>query len=165
MPDKFLNQDRTVEFWATIKTALAGKVDIATLEKYPTTEAMATAIATALVGYAKSDGVTEEINAKITEALVEYVTQAEMDSAIAEAISKASEITISVVDALPEQGQEKVIYFVPSKTSFEKNVKDEYMWIDGKYELIGSTAIDLANYWSKDDLTVMTAEELQEILK
>lgn len=166
---KVPNSARVQELWVAIKTALAGKVDVSKLEEYPTTDAMATAIAIALVDYAKSADVTNEITQKIADALAEYVTKTEIElkikQAINEAISEVAGISISVVDSLPEKGQEKVIYFVPSKTSAEKNVKDEYMWVDGKYELIGSTAIDLANYWSKNDLTVMTAEELQEILK
>lgn len=164
MADKFMNQDRTSEFWAAIKTALAGKVDLAKLDEYPTVDAMATAIATALVDYAKSADVTEEINQKITDALVEYVTQTQMNEAIAEAIKEVSGITVSVVNVLPEQGEENVIYLVPSKSSTEKNVRDEYMWIDGKWELIGSTAVDLTNYWSKDELAIMTEQELKEIL-
>lgn len=165
MNEKFLNEDRTRELWTAIKTALAGKLDLDALDEYATTEAVATAIATALIGYAKSDAVTEEITQKITEALADYITQTQMDSAIAEAIGKVSQISIAVEDELPQTGEEKVIYFIPSTTSTEKNIKDEYMWVDGKYELIGSTAIDLTQYWSKDELKIMTSEELQEILK
>ena len=38
------------------------------------------------------------------------------------------------------------------------------MWIDGQFELLGSTEIDLSGYWAKDELRMMTAEELQAIL-
>ena len=165
MAESFLNKDRTGELWAAIKTALAGKVDLSELKsEYPTTEAMGTAIATALLGYAKSDAVSQEITEKIGQALAEYITKTQMDQAIQEAIVEATGMTVSVEDKLPDTGVEKVIYLVPSATSTEKNVKDEYLWVDGRWELVGSTAVDLTGYWSKEDLTAMTSEELQEII-
>lgn len=160
MADKFLNQDRTSELWAAIKTALAGKVDLSALDNYTTPDAVATAIATALTDYAKNTDVTNAI----TTALADYVTKTQMDEAIQQAIVDATGMTVSVVDSLPETGTEKVIYLVPSATSATNNVKDEYLWVDNKWELVGSTAVDLTNYWSKTDLTVMTAEELEGIL-
>lgn len=164
MAESFLNKGRTGELWAAIKTALAGKVDLDKLDEYPTTDAMGTAIATALIGYAKSDAVSNEITEKIVAALTDYITQSQMDQAIQEAIVEATGMTVSVVDKLPETGVEKVIYLVPSTTSTEKNVKDEYLWVNEEWELVGSTAIDLTGYWSKEELVVMSSEELREIL-
>ena len=40
---------------------------------------------------------------------------------------------------------------------------DEYMWVNEKFELIGSTQIDLSDYWSKTDLVAITDEELDAI--
>ena len=38
------------------------------------------------------------------------------------------------------------------------------MWINGAWELLGSTEEDLTGYWSKQELRAMTAAELQAIL-
>lgn len=140
--DTFLNGDRTAELWTAIKTALAGKVDNKTLEEYAPIEGVATAIATALA---------------------DYMTADEVKAAIAGAVVSASGVRFEAVDELPEAGEINVIYLVPNGQT-GSNVKDEYMWIDSKWELLGSTEANLTNYWSKDELSAMTADELKAIL-
>lgn len=54
--------------------------------------------------------------------------------------------TVSLVDALPEIGDKKYIYFLPAEDQSQGNVYDEYMYIDNKFEKIGSTSIDLSDY-------------------
>lgn len=60
-----------------------------------------------------------------------------------------------VVSALPTTDiQTNVIYLVPASKSTAKNVKDEYINIDGTtsgWELIGSTAVDLSDYLKSTD--------------
>lgn len=55
-----------------------------------------------------------------------------------------------VVDALPDVGVEKTIYFVPATTTKDKNIYDEYLYINNAWELIGSTQVDLSNYLKID---------------
>lgn len=43
------------------------------------------------------------------------------------------------------------------------NIYEEYVWVNGQFELIGSTQIDLSDYWSKTDLVAITDEELDAI--
>lgn len=162
MPEKkehVLNTERTAELWTAIKTALAGKANLSDLDGYTTPEAVATAITSALSSYATN----ASVQTAIATALANYMTTSEVNDAIASAVVAAVGIRFESVDILPETGEAKVIYLVPNgKTG--SNVKDEYMWIDGAWELLGSTAVDLTEYWSKEELSIMTAEELQEIL-
>lgn len=151
---------RISELWLTIKTLLAGKVDTSTLENYTTADAVASAITIALTGYAKS----AEVSEAITKALADYMTSAEVNAAIVQAIKETSKLRKEVVDQLPEVGEDDVIYLVPSDNPTEKNIKLEYIYINGEYEQIGSTTADLSQYWSKDELEIMSAEELEEIL-
>ena len=155
----FPNSARIAELWAAIKTALAGKADLAALDGYTTPDAVATAITSALANYATNAGVQTAIAA----ALANYMTGSEVNDAITTAVVAASGIKFESVDTLPEPGEANVIYLIPNNST-GNNVKDEYMWIDGKWELLGSTAVNLAEYWSKDELSVMTAEELKAIL-
>ena len=89
-------------------------------------------------------------------------------------IAKLKVSTMQVVDALPEEGEEGIIYLVlKTKDSLYNvnqtgNVFNEYLWEfyrdendniitgeDGKrgfYELIGDTAVDLTDYITKQDL-------------
>jgi len=67
-------------------------------------------------------------------------------------ISELVSFDVSVLDELPDAGVEHILYLIPSKTELEKNVRDEYLWVDEKWEIIGSTAIDLDNYYTKDEV-------------
>ena len=81
------------------------------------------------------------------------------------AIAAIKTFKVVSVDALPASGEEKTIYLVPSAKSAEKNVKDEYLWIDGKWEQIGSTAVDLKGYVKsvneKSGEVVLTGDDIK----
>lgn len=59
---------------------------------------------------------------------------------------------IEVVTELPEIGEANVIYLVPKQDEDENNVFDEYIWINDDWELIGTTDIDLSNYYTKSEV-------------
>lgn len=63
------------------------------------------------------------------------------------------------VDVLPEVGKTNVLYLVPAEKETEKNVHDEYIYTNGKWEIIGSTSIDLTGYVTIEQL----AEELKNV--
>lgn len=50
-----------------------------------------------------------------------------------------------VVNVLPSTGVEGTIYLVPSSTSPSGDIYDEYIYVDGDFEKIGTTKADLAN--------------------
>lgn len=56
-------------------------------------------------------------------------------------------LVFQLVDSLPQTGVENVIYLVPNNGE-GNNVKDEYMWINNAWELIGTTACDLSGYYT-----------------
>lgn len=152
---------RIIELWTTIKTLLAQKVDVSALKDYPTIDAVASAISTALLDYATDS----DVQSKIASALVDYMTRSEINEAIVNAIKNTSKLRKEVVDVLPEVGEDDVIYLVPSDNPSERDIKLEYLYINGEYEQIGSTMTDMDQYWSKEELSIMTPEELEEILK
>lgn len=88
--------------------------------------------------------------------LVNYYKKNEVDGLIAALHS----ISMQVVESLPEMDQrENVIYLVPAKGPNAENAKDEYIWVDGKWELIGTTRIAITqvhkaekNDYAKDDI-------------
>ena len=69
-----------------------------------------------------------------------------------EQIAGIVQFDIQVVSALPETGKKGVIYLIP-KTNTQTDAHNEYIWIadQSKYELIGTTAVDLSNYYTKDE--------------
>ena len=54
--------------------------------------------------------------------------------------------------------------YTSPKSGDSSDIFDEYMWVNNAFEKIGSTRIDLSNYWSKDELQPMTKEALADIL-
>lgn len=79
-------------------------------------------------------------------------TNFKTETEIQEMISKSSSFKKEVVDALPSSGEENVFYLVKDTNGKDGNNYLEYLWINGKWELIGSTQVDLSGYASKIDL-------------
>ena len=77
----------------------------------------------------------------------ETYTQQEINNLI----GSISTINFTVVDSLPAEGELNLIYLIPSTHPEEQNVKDEYIWINNSWEKIGNTAVDLTNYYTKEE--------------
>lgn len=74
-------------------------------------------------------------------------------SKILELIDAINEFNISIVHVLPAENIDNhTIYFVSKTTSGGNDVYDEYIFIDNKWEHIGSTAIDLSDYYNKSQV-------------
>ena len=63
-------------------------------------------------------------------------------------ISQIKSVSIQTVEVLPDVGETNIIYFLP-KEGVENDVYDEYIWINEDWEHIGSTSVDLSNYYTK----------------
>ncbi len=63
-----------------------------------------------------------------------------------------------VVTALPEEDAENAIYLLPNEEGAAENLFDEYIFVDGKWEKIGSAAVavDLDEYVKKTDYASST---------
>lgn len=72
------------------------------------------------------------------------------------AIASAA-ITPKVVATLPATGEARFLYLVPQNAQGEQNYYDEYLYIDEKWEMIGTTKIDLSEYYSKAEVDAMFA--------
>lgn len=176
---KFLSDlhDKKADF-DDVETALDGKVDkvtgksLSTNDYSDTDKAIVDGVTSALALKAdkseiptKTSDLTND-NGFITNTvnnLVNYYTktqtytQAEVDALISSIVS----LNIKVVATLPTTNiSTTTIYLVPSADPQTQNVKDEYINIDGTttgWERIGSTAIDLSDYVTNEDLTTALA--------
>lgn len=81
-------------------------------------------------------------------------------SNLKEAIGSLNSFEIQVVDTLPEIGDDRCIYLVPVDQEEEKDVYDEYIYINNKWELLGSTEIDLSGYATKEELDKKIQDEV-----
>lgn len=154
MAMKFLDENGVSTLCAGILGKVAGN-----LANYVQTSDLISAIQAALSEYATNTGV----QSAIAVALTNYMTTDDTNAAIAQAVADAASMKFEKVDSLPNTGESNVIYLVPNGGT-DTNVKDEYMWIDDAWELMGSTSIDLTQYWSKSELQAITTDELAAIL-
>lgn len=65
-----------------------------------------------------------------------------------------------IVEVLPSEGKKGTVYLRAKAAADTDNVYDEYMWISGSWELIGTTAMDLSDYLKKTDLRPITNAEI-----
>lgn len=102
------------------------KDDIATLKSGKADKS------TTLAGYGIDDAYTKE----------------QTDSAISTAVAKADHLKREIVSALPEvdSADEHTIYMVGTGEGSENSVYEEYMLVNGGFEKIGSSEVDLTNY-------------------
>ena len=104
---------------------------------------------------------------KVANDLANYYTKTQTYTReeINQKIGAIKTASFEVVDILPASGEENIIYLV-SKDGEEPDTHDEYIWVDGAWELIGSTQIDLSNYLQKtgdaSDTTVTFVSESGE---
>ena len=81
-------------------------------------------------------------------------TKQETDSAIAAAIAAVDHLSREIVETLPENANENVIYMVRREGGTGQDVYNEYMYINGVWEIIGDTSVDLTDYAKKEDIVV-----------
>lgn len=83
-------------------------------------------------------------------------TKQQTDSAIAAAIAAVDHLSREIVEALPEtaNANENVIYMVLRGGGTGQDVYNEYMYINGTWEIIGDTSVDLTDYAKKEDILV-----------
>ena len=93
-----------------------------------------------------------------------YQTAKNVTDAINEAIGGLTGISFEIVETLPTQGKTGVIYLIAHSHGTKDNY-DEYIWLakSKSYEKIGNTDVDLSNYVTKNDITIMTEQELAAI--
>jgi hypothetical protein len=100
----------------------------------------------------KSDSVGSGGSKLVTQTAVKDFTFSK--SEIQELIAQG--FKVELVNSLPQQGESNVIYLVPSSDPDQGNIKDEYLWINNAWELVGSTAVDLSDYYTKSEVDNLT---------
>lgn len=100
-------------------------------------------------------GVPNQIKDSIVDNLESLATDKSLSAnqgrILKEMIANLASLRIEVVDQLPDEGELNVIYLVKKEGS-ELDTHDEYVFINNKWEKIGSTEIDLSNYYTKEEI-------------
>lgn len=64
-------------------------------------------------------------------------------------VSESAGLHREIVSSLPATGDENTIYMVLDSSATGSDIYDEWLWTNGAYEHIGSTRVDLTDYYNK----------------
>lgn len=96
-----------------------------------------------------------DLTAASSKAVREYVKSV---------LANVAGFTAEIIERFPaDGGQAGVIYLLDNSTTQGDNAYSEYMWINNKWELIGSTAVNLSEYVKASELTPLTNSEIETI--
>lgn len=122
------------------------------LKSYATKEDLLKIDVTGQLGdYAKK----KEIPTKLSQLTNDktFKTEAEIQAII----NNSKKLKKEVVTSLPFAGTDDVIYLLKNKND-SNNVYTEYLWINGSWEIIGDTKVDLTDYAKKSDIKTKLSE-------
>ena len=105
----------------------------------------------------------------ITEIPAEYITEEELEAKdyateafVMDQINNAEHFHREIVDALPLTGKDNILYLVPKKGS-DKDIYNEYIWAGVDYELMGTTAVDLSDYYKKGEVDTLLDNKVTKV--
>lgn len=115
-------------------------------------------------------GLNDALGAKADKAntlagygITDAYTKGDTDSKIAQAVANAHHLKREIVEELPDvsSANEDTIYMVGDGTGEEENQKyEEFMLINGAFEKIGDSAVDLTNYALKTEVDAAKQEAI-----
>ena len=79
------------------------------------------------------------------------------ESEIQRLINNSTKLKKEVVTSLPSTGKDDVIYLLKNKND-TNNYYTEYMWISGRWEIIGDTKVDLSGYATKEEIPTKVSQ-------
>ena len=94
-------------------------------------------------------------NAAGTKAVYDFVTKA---------IADVSGFHAEIVSELPETGKTNILYLVAKTEAASGDGYDEYLYINGAWERVGSTDIDLSGYVKASEMHAITNTEITAIV-
>lgn len=94
-----------------------------------------------------------------------YYTETEIDAKVNNINSQINSLigfTATIVNSLPSTGEVGVLYLkLNTSASVEGNIYDEYIWVNNKFEKIGSTetTVDLSGYVTQTEMNTQLANK------
>lgn len=107
--------------------------------------------------------VNTEISNQIKSSIVDNLTSSETEKSLSakqgkvlkDLIDSLANLQITIVNSLPSVGESNIIYLV-KKSGTGTDVHDEYIYVEGAWEKIGTTDIDLSDYYTKSQVDTIT---------
>lgn len=94
-----------------------------------------------------------------------YYTETEIDAKVNNINSQINSLigfTATIVNSLPSTGEVGIMYLkLNTSASVEGNIYDEYIWVNNKFEKIGSTetTVDLSGYVTQTEMNTQLANK------
>ena len=117
-----------------------------------------------LVDAEKMNHIEDGIEA-LDNTISEMPTNQDIDKKIATAMSQVDKLVKKIVSSVEDVKEENIIYMIPKSSSKSNDYYDEYMFINNKPELLGTTQIDLSGYATTSFVEEQIKENITSVLE
>ena len=112
----------------------------------------------------KIDAMAVTVDGTVTADGTNAVTGKAVYDFVTAAIAGISGFHAEIVSELPASGQSNILYLVAKSTAASGDGYDEYLYINGAWERVGSTDIDLSGYVQASEMHAITNTEIANIV-
>ena len=112
----------------------------------------------------KIDAMAVMVDGTVTADGTNAVTGKAVYDFVTAAIAGISGFHAEIVSELPASGQSNILYLVAKSTAASGDGYDEYLYINGGWERVGSTDIDLSGYVQASEMHAITNTEISDII-
>lgn len=159
-------------FTSALKSKLDGIQAQATATAFTQTQQSGTKIGSISINGVSTDifapqGQTIIVDTQMSDSSENAVQNKVIKSYVDAAVGAVVGVEFRKVQALPQEGENGVIYLVPkSGTPPTGNIYEEWIWIsaDSDFEKIGETQIDLSGYVQDTDLVDITSSDIDTMM-
>ena len=113
---------------------------------------------------AKIDAMAVTIDGTVTADGANAVSGKAVYDFVTAAIADISGFHAEIVSELPATGKTNILYLVAKSSAASGNGYDEYLYINGAWERVGSTDIDLSGYVQASEMHAITNTEITAIV-
>ena len=113
---------------------------------------------------AKMDAMAVTIDSTVTSDGANAVSGKAVYDYVTAAIADITGFHAEIVTELPTVGQTNILYLVAKSAAASGDGYDEYLYINGAWERVGSTDIDLSGYVQASEMHAITNTEITAIV-
>lgn len=113
---------------------------------------------------AKMDAMAVTIDSTVTSDGTNAVSGKAVYDFVTAAIADITGFHAEIVTELPAVGQTNILYLVAKSEAASGDGYDEYLYINGAWERVGSTDIDLSGYVQASEMHAITNTEITAIV-
>lgn len=113
---------------------------------------------------AKMDAMAVTIDSTVTSDGTNAVSGKAVYDFVTAAIADITGFHAEIITELPAVGQTNILYLVAKSAAASGDGYDEYLYINGAWERVGSTDIDLSGYVQASEMHAITNTEITAIV-